>query len=144
MRDLRNIAGQGPGFPRCDEVKCSAANHAADPCRKVGEIIGVKLIKERLAPPKTYREAIEWLLNQHAIPVWDPTNTKGNVHFRRLSLKKEKEMLRKQYRGMKIYPPSNIATEEDRLLIVELLGIKSAKGCAEIKKMLYDLGLRSE
>jgi hypothetical protein len=109
--------------------------------KRVQEMAKVKLKTKRLKTPTTDVEALKFLLDNRAIPVWDPTNTKGNVHFRRLYLKDEKEELKKRYPGQDVSPPPNIAREEDRKRIVELLGIKSEKGCEEIIKKLRNLGL---
>lgn len=34
--------------------------------------------------PETFDEAIQWLKDAEAIPVWSPRTTEGDVYFRRL------------------------------------------------------------
>jgi hypothetical protein len=89
--------------------------------------------------PKTPEEALQWLLEQDAIPVWDPGKTEGNVHFRRIRFPKHEA---EKYKGLvNVVRGKHIAGRETRKRIVELLGIRSKQDCKDIKKRLYDLGL---
>lgn len=78
--------------------------------------------------PETFDQAIKWLRNAEAIPVWTPKTTEGNVHFRRLASPRN--------RVEELVWGKHICGKETRKHIVRILGINTKQDCQAIRELV--------
>lgn len=82
--------------------------------------------------PQTYEDAIQWLREYRAIPIWAPETTKAKVYFRRVySPKDTVEKL--------VYPPRAWTPSMNKHLI-EILKIHTENDCETVRRLVL-LGL---
>lgn len=78
--------------------------------------------------PETFDEAIQWLKDAEAIPVWSPRTTEGNVYFRRLSSPKR--------RAEEFVWGKHICGKETRKKIIRILGINTKQDCQAVRELV--------